>query len=824
MRSYAVYFVFVLLCNDFLPHAETVQRIGNAAPQAREGSQTIVSATEGKAHSEATDRDDRRHFAAKHPDTEVSTLRPRLFVRADKDVTGKGLTVSALRSRIADPAYKDWIDYTGGIDGWASLPGVAMQYLLKGDRSDALAVGEYIVSTPFSFKEHTSAAAMVYNSAIAFDWIRNALTDEMASAILARLVEGAEHLKEGVISPAINHNYSIVSLYGVAMVAMAIYGESDEYNVKASAYLEIVNNLLLGDHMLFDTFKEKQGTWGEGNHYTPFVVFYPVLMTLRGLTTATGTDYFRIIRDEYENFIAPMSKFVIANFRPDFTLERIGDVTGRVVPHKTFMRPLIDLLASEIRDQHLQGQVHSFAKEMSEYYGPDLVPDVYGWMMLVTYDAQIPDKPSYKTLPPVMRLGENSYEHIMFRNQWGEDGTLITFLSGDHYTDHQHFDKGHFLIYKHGGLVVDGGGYSRMYGDSWSNYSSRTLAHNNVLVHDPDETSKKGIMDTEIYPDGGQRVIRGAQSFKSWKEFEDKADDFGLHTAEVLAFDANDQLHQYNYVKSNLTNAYGDNVVWMDRQLLYLPQTDYLLVKDRVITVKPFHNYWLLHFEERPLIDGQTPTPGVRQYRNASIVQSQRTGELVLEGKTVPYSGRLFVKTLLPARRTISIIGGPGYEYYNRFSKMNFSAPEKSFGPNREPGHWRIEVNARKPSTETAFLHAFEISDSKTKAMIPTDHIRSEDGKMDGAFFRSSQNPYVVLFSSSLDPRGHPFQRARIPIEYKVRTTAPASHVLAELEPDKKVEVYINDAGIGTFQTSKAGVLFFKDAGSGVRRIRIQEE
>jgi hypothetical protein len=753
----------------------------------------------------------------------ISDLRPRLFVRADEDRVGSGLTVSALRSRSREPAYQNWINYTGGINGWESLPAMAMQYLLKGDKKIAQSVGEYIANTPYNFGEHTSAASMVYNSAIAFDWVRKALPNDMALKICARLAEGAEHLKGGVMSPSINHNYTTVSLYGVAMAAMAIYGESDAYDQKAASYLDMVNRLLLDEHMLFATLKAKQGTWGEGNHYTPYVVFYPLLMTLNGLSTATSRDYFGIIREQYDNFLVPMSKFIIANFRPDFTLERIGDVTTRVVPHKTFLRPFIDLMALKINDPTLQGQIHSFSKQLSAYYGADLVAEPYRWMMLVNYNAKIPSQPSYTTLPTAMRLGENTYEHIMFRSDWSENGTLITFLSGDHYTDHQHFDKGHFLIYKKGGLIVDGGGYSKMYSSSWSNYSIRTLAHNNVLVYDPEEVPGKEVNKTEIHLDGGQRIIRGAQPLKSWQEFTEKADNLGLHTASVLAFDTDKELNRYNYVKSNLTNAYGNKVGWMDRQLLYLPQADFLVVKDRVITARSLDKYWLLHFEERPDIDGKIPATGIKDYQGASVVHSRRTGTLPLEGKVVPYSGSLFVKTLSPTKRTISIIGGPGYEYYNRFSKKNFP-PEKPFLENRESGKWRMEVSPEKPGTATAFVHAFQISDSNKKEMVATDYVRSQDGKLEGAFFQSAQNPYLVMFSSSLDAKGHAHQTANFPLQYKIKAKAPVNHVIAELAPGKKVKVMVNNKNMGTFQTSPAGVLFFKDEGKGERRIQIQAE
>jgi hypothetical protein len=683
-------------------------------------------------------------------------------------------------------------------------------------------VGQRILERPFSFEEHTSAAASIYNTSIAFDWVRNGLPDDMALKIAAKLVAGAEHLKGGVIEPSINHNYSIVSLYAVATVAVAVYGEGEENTQKSLEYLGIVNSTLTRDGYLLETFQQKQGTWGEGNHYNPFVVFHPFLMTLRALTTGTNTDYFSLVRTDYGNFIEPMAKFVIANFRPDFTLERLGDVSNRVLPVKTFLRPLLELIASEVDDRELQGQVRSFSQAMRDFFKTELVSDSYSWMMMVSYDSELPVTPSYKTLPLTMRLGENTYEHVMFRNSWEEDGTLITYISGDHYTDHQHFDKGHFLIYKKGGLVIDGGGYgSPMYGDNWSNYSTRTIAHNNVLVYDPAVKPYEGIGKTMIYPDGGQRVLRGLQNARNW---EDYLANKQMNTADVLAYDVDEKSNVYNYVKSNLTNAYDSTTTWMDRQLLYLPLADYLVIKDRVVTSKPLKKYWLLHFEQTPLVDGKTPAPGITDYKRASVVRSDRTDKMELESKTVPYSGSLLIKSLAPEESIISIIGGEGYEYYNRFAGKNFPN-DKPFSAIIEPGHWRMEEGTHEPTTATSFVHAFEITDVNKKEMVPIEYIRTQGKKMEGALFDSKERPYVVLFSNSLDGRGHAFQKVPLPVDYKVHAAAgKTTHVLVELEPNKKVAVTVNRKNIGIFETSDAGVLLFEDEGKGARKVRIEAE
>lgn len=753
---------------------------------------------------------------------QISRLRPRLFIRADEAELGKGLKLSELRAKAKDPAYKAWIQFDNGRSG--GNMSTAMKYLLTGEKEYAMAVGEHLENINISYQEHTSAAAAVYHSAIAFDWVRDALPDEMAKKISEKLLDGAEHLKGGVRSPSINHNYSIVSLYGVSMAAIAIYGESEEMTKKSIEYMQLVDNMLAGDDMLLDALQQKEGVWGEGNHYTPFVVYYPLLMTMRGLATATGTDYFDLIRTRYGNFLEPMAKFIIANFRPDFTLERIGDVLGTVVPTGRFMRPLLELLASEIGDFTLQGQVRSFSQEMEDFFPDQLVNSSNRWLMMVSYDSKLPVQPSYKTLPRVMRLGKDAYEHIMFRNSWEADGTLITYISGDQYTHHQHLDKGHFLIYKNGGLAIDGGGYGNpMYGDNWANYSTRTLAHNSVLVHDPEEKPWKGATGTMIHPDGGQQVQVGKQNHKNWQQYMSQKDEEGLNTADVLAFDYDQEYNRFNYVKTDLTKGYGDKVSGMVRQLLYLPNADFLVVNDKVVSPKPMKKYWLLHFESAPLVQGKSPDAGISKFSGDSKVRVERTDKREFGGKSVEYSGALNITALLPASRDISVIGGPGFEYYNRFANLNFPN-SRPFDAIIEPGSWRMETSTAKTETNTVFLHTIEITDADKKEPVATEYIVTNGKKMEGAYILSGNKHYVVMFSQSSGGKGNNSGNIQLPVDYKLKSTAPTSHILTELEPGKRVKISINNKDYGRFQTTGAGILIFEDKEAGNRNIKIVAE
>lgn len=761
----------------------------------------------------------------------VSTLRPRLYVRADHAQVGRGINLSVLKKRINDPAYSGWTlfseeevgEATSDVNGWNSqLATVAMRYLLRGNEEDALEVGKFMDEVPIP-EEDLTASREAYG-AMAFDWVRDALPEEKRRRIADKLARGAERLLRELRHPAVNHNYTYVTLYAFALASLAIYGEGEENTARAEQYLARVRELLESKGGLLDTFKEKSGVWAEGNHYSPFVVIFPFMMTLEALTTATNIDYFDKIRKEYNNFLEPLGKYLITNFRPDFTHERIGDMGVRWVnPNATQMRPTLELIAREQADQIFQAQMRSFCNEMSLYHGDTLVPDYYKWMMLTFYDNSLPTEPSYKTLPKVMRLGENAYELITFRNSWEEDGTMITYISGNHFTDHQHFDKGSFMIYHKGGLTADTGAYTSMYKDHWANYACRTLAHNCVLIYDPEEKPFEGVAGTLTYPDGGQRVIRGVQGNRSWDHYLEVLEEHRLDTAKVISFGYDPKNNEYAYVKSDLTNAYGEKAQWVDRQLVYLPKADYLVIKDRVFSKKPLEKNWLLHFVERPNVDGNVPDVGITEYPGAEVVRVRRTGELQLNGKTVKYDGGLWIRTLLPRERKTLVVGGKGYEFYNRFFQKNFGESPKDmwtpFAPLRESGSWRMEVIPEKCSTETVFLNALEITDAEKPQMVPTELLISEDGKMEGVQFLSDTEQYAVLFSKETQTG---WSEEDLPITYSLNASAPTAHVVTELKPNRKVKVAVNGEDLDDFFVTEAGVLFFKDSGTGERSISIR--
>ena len=106
--------------------------------------------------------------------------------------------------------------------------------------------------------------------------------------------------------------------------------------------------------------------------------------------------------------------------------------------------------------------------------------------------------------------------------------------------DHMHLDSGNFTIYYKGPLAIDSGVYNGLpFRDDdgnmvtnvhagsyhWSNYQHQTIAHNCMLVYDPEEYNNKKV--TSIYMgelnSGGQ--IKGRYSDGSMTTFEEATSD-----------------------------------------------------------------------------------------------------------------------------------------------------------------------------------------------------------------------------------------------------------------------------------------------------------
>ena len=283
------------------------------------------------------------------------------------------------------------------------------------------------------------------------------------------------------------------------------------------------------------------------------------------------------------------------------------------------------------------------------------------------------------------------------------------------FAGHQHLDAGAFQIYYKGLLATDDGyyqswmeerfadrensGYSGFGSLHHYNYLRRTIAHNCMLVYDPDELFRDDNCKVRAN-DGGQRIPnRGQEPFT----LDDLLHpEYRYRTADLRTFG---QGKDYVWLKGDLTAAYSNKIISYQRWFCFLrlsSQPAALLVYDKIVSSDPsFRKVWLCHGISKPQIQ-----------QNRAIFQDTRRipGNGIYCGQ---YGGQLTVETLLPENAVVTVVGGPGAEALvdgvNYFAKI---------GPNqRQDGHgYRLEVSPSAAQTQDLFLHVLHIGDVGTVA------------------------------------------------------------------------------------------------------------
>jgi hypothetical protein len=251
--------------------------------------------------------------------------------------------------------------------------------------------------------------------------------------------------------------------------------------------------------------------------------------------------------------------------------------------------------------------------------------------------------------------------YVYARSSWDEDATYFFFKCGDRFTAHQHLDEGHFVIYKYQELVGDGGHYDNFGSSHDVNYHLRTIAHNTILVYDPNE-KWPGIRAGNVTGnDGGQHhnwphhngAVSDPQQWRQQRQLYDIAD--------ITAFE---DCGGYLYVAGDYGRAYShDKVEFCTRQIVYIRPGTFVIF-DRVgSTNANFQKTWLLQAMKTP--------------------QQQGEHLVVTNGK-----GRLFVQRLLPAEADVRCVSG----------EQLYSYGGRDYPPSRDTGpapECRIEVSPR---------------------------------------------------------------------------------------------------------------------------------
>ncbi len=273
--------------------------------------------------------------------------------------------------------------------------------------------------------------------------------------------------------------------------------------------------------------------------------------------------------------------------------------------------------------------------------------------------------------------------HVYARSAWDEDATYFFFRAGSRFTAHQHLDNAHFVFFKHAELAGDGGHYDGFGTRHDVNYHLRTIAHNTILVLDPEETWPGIRAGTVTGNDGGQHhdwphhngAVADAEAWHARRDL--------YEVARITAFE---DRGDYLYLAADATRSYrAAKLEEFTRQIVYL-RPDTFVIFDRVRSTRPeLKKTWLLH---------------------AMRVPDEHDGRLVVTHGP----GRLFIETLLPATAETRLAHGD--DLY-RYDGQHFP-PARDTGPAPQ---CRIEISPGEAARQDFFLHVLTTADAATDSV-----------------------------------------------------------------------------------------------------------
>ena len=319
---------------------------------------------------------------------------------------------------------------------------------------------------------------------------------------------------------------------------------------------------------------------------------------------------------------------------------------------------------------------------------------------------------------------------VLARDTWDyPNATLLEFKSTPFWSrNHHHLDQNSFTIFYKTPLLIDSGYYDGYKSAHWSNYYTRSIAHNLITVWDPEErfsnSNKKG--PACCTNDGGQKFM------EIFSPTLAQIQPGGSNALDgVVAYENQDA---YTYIRGNASKAYSaeklDQSNGFVRDIIFLRKATFwdkpiIVIFDKIASTKnkaSLTKRFLMHSVNEPLsIDGIKQGPGVHRIMQPTLV--------IQNGDGVVYS-----QTILPRNAVLTKMGGRSMERDFRFlvpsadSKGNYrlegDAVEHRFKTSlMEPlpdkaqsDSWRVEVKAPVSTQVEYFLHVFSIADGLEKA------------------------------------------------------------------------------------------------------------
>jgi heparin/heparan-sulfate lyase len=696
---------------------------------------------------------------------------PRLYLRAEH--------VAQLPHRWKEPMLQRAVE---GLQGQAKrspqakVEWDAIQYLVTHDeklgRATIEAVLPLLQKCVLADRQDAcrETGRMMVTGAIVYDWCYSLLTADQKQAFIKELVRLAKTQECGYPptgqGSVTGHSSEAMITRDMLSAGIAIYDEFPEmYRLAAGRFFR--------EHLPVRNWFYPGGAYHQGDSYGPHRYSwdtYPLWIFDR---LGAGNVY------------NPQQRFVpylwIYTTRPDGQRLRAGDTFACSAPRGQPWSQYIGTLLT------------------ASYYGDGILLDQFQRQggsggnetifEVLWRDVSLQPK-SIRTLP-LSRYFGSPFGWTVARTGWDENAVIAEMKVNEYnFVNHQHLDAGAFQIYYKGALALDSGlyqgGSSGAYGSPHClNYYWRTIAHNSLLVYDPNEKfGGRGYGN-----DGGQRLPHGRSEARNLSVL--LAPENGYHTGKVLAhgFGPDPQTPDFTWLQGDLTEAYGKKVRQVTRSFIFLNLRNSqvpaaLVVFDRVVSANPaFRKYWLLHTLEEPRVDSTSAVVDCTQHGSSGRLILDTLLPTCSTGSPNAKNSRLGARPALggdssPAEggwAALTKVGGPGKEFWVFGQNYaNDVDPKRLERSSIETGAWRIELSPKAGAAEDLFLNVLQVTDRQSLVRWPVRAI--DAGERVGCLVEGPDASWAVLMRRDN-------QRSAEPVKFTVPGDRTSHMLVSDLSP-----------------------------------------
>lgn len=466
--------------------------------------------------------------------------------------------------------------------------------------------------------------------------------------------------------------------------------------------------------------------WPEGYNYWINARAFQLILSLSAFSNAQPDEK---TQANVNHTIYRIGLWHVYLTRPDTKMEGWGD-EGPRIDLKDETTKVIDLVA-QITNKAI---FKKYAKLIRHKYGKTSYYKGYRWMLpLLWHEADI--RGEEISMPTSELFGKNYVNQMSVRSDWSPNATFLSFRSGHSFSHHQHYDAGHFSIFKGAPLALNSSVYNgSIKAKNRINYSIRTIAKNSLLIQKPNEKVKPNHLFEKNVAEGGQRLAiptgSSIYSFDNWQQ--NLYQGMHLEGGELINYKYEPSV--FTSITTDLTNAYnsirfdesnsGGKVQRVERTLTYLDALDIIFVYDNVHTTSPsFKVKWLLHTINKPEFKHLSLLKG---NDDDGILETSASNGIISNGDST-----MRIDILSPELSNTHLVGGPNYKFYVEVdgddSKLDGTNMEtsKDFKWFENP-EWRMEVSPQQSQMNNHFMIAMQprIVKLNTKVITP-DKTRS---------------------------------------------------------------------------------------------------